>query len=156
MSLPFKIKRVKLGGVYIDVHELMTKEYPDVGEAATELPAHIEYVSAELQSMVLSKLNLKQQIKSKSAQLYFKFRNPENWTAEGYAGKPTDKGVEQAIELDAERAKIIEQFNSTSGWVIRLSNLLQSLQLKLDLVRTTEATKRKLVLDSDDTERDED
>ena len=145
-----KLGKVDMGSDFsLDLDYYLTKSYDDIGEAASELPAIIEWVNIQLQSVTEQKMVLKQSLKTTRARSYVDLKNggfSQHLTAPG--AKPTDQSVEYLIELDPGVEEVNRELAIITGWGSRLSNLLYVLQAKLDLVRSTESTRRQLVVQS--------
>lgn len=124
----------------LNLDHWLAREYDDIGHAAAELPAIIEWVNAQLQTVTEAKIIKKHEIKEAEARAFFALRRGE-FPDDG--GKKTDAAITHAIALDEEVMEVHRSFAILSAWSQRLSNLLFSLQAKLDLVRSTEATRRK-------------
>ncbi len=145
-----QIRPLKLGQDTVDLHHWLRKDYPDISEASEELPGIIEFINMELQGLVERRLNLKQAIKRRAAELFLALRDPETWEQSGYKGKSTEKALEMAVDMDEDREKLIREYSKITAWVGRLEGTLEAFQVKLDLVRTVEATKRKVTPGNDD------
>lgn len=140
---------VKIGDTRVDIDAFLTRDYGDIEEASEELPGLIEYINQEYQYAVEDKLNLRQEVKTRAAEIIRDIRQPGMWERLGFAGKLTEKGVEAAINLDEHYLTLTEKYHRMVGRCGRLANMMTILQVKLDLVRSVEATKRKLVPDVD-------
>lgn len=125
-------------GYRLDLDHWLSREYGDIGHASAELPAIIEWVNSQLQGIAEDKIVKKHEIKEAEARAYFNAR--QRWTFES---KPTEAAITHAVSLDEEVMEAYRKFAVLSAWSQRLVNLLFSLQAKLDLVRSTEATRRK-------------
>jgi hypothetical protein len=136
------LDELSLGGQKVDLNYYFTQEYTDIGQAAAELPNLIEWVNAQLQVMYEDKLNCEQELKKAEARSYFDLRGG---TYLALYGKPSEKGIEHAVALDEDVQRIWTNLNSLTAWCRRLHNLQNSLQTKLDLIRSSEATRRRLV-----------
>jgi hypothetical protein len=138
------LEPISLNGFSLNIQYYLAQEYEDIGEACAELPAIIEWVNSELQALLEQKIIKKQQIKEVEARVFFDLKGGE-FQRLGYGEKATETALEHAIVLNDGVQAVHREFAVLSGWVNRLSCLLGSLQSKLDLVRSSEATKRKLV-----------
>jgi hypothetical protein len=147
-----KIPPIVLGdGFDLDIDYYLRREYEDVGEAATVLPAIIEHTNCKLQSMAEMKIVQKQKVAATRARAYFELKDGR--FEQLYNGKVTDTAINMAVELDEAVVKETEVFARVVGWAQRLANSLVTLQAKLDLTRSTEATRRTMA--SGDPERDD-
>lgn len=147
-----KLEKLNVGGTDLDLQYYLGADYTDIREASEELPAVIEWINAELQSAVAIKVNAKFAVKQAEARAYFALKDGAFERA-GYGDKMTEKALEHAVNLDKGLERAVEEFANATAWVTRLSNLLGSMQAKLELVRSTEATSRRLI-DSGDADRD--
>lgn len=132
-----------LGGQEVDLNYYFTQDYSDISQAAEELPSLIEWINAQLQVMYEDKLNAEQQLKKAEAEAFFDLKN--GTFSNLYGGKPTEKAIAHAVNLDENVQKTWKNLNILTAWCRRLQNLQNSLTTKLDLIRSSEATRRRLV-----------
>lgn len=132
---------IKLGDVTLDIDYFLKTDYQGALAASREIPSVIEWVASELQIAIEKKVVTKQQLKKAEGAAFLGLRGPL-WEQRGYAGKQTESAIEAAIHQEKDVVDAHENFAYWSGLVSRLHNTLLSLQSKLDLVRTTEATRR--------------
>ena len=142
-SLPTLVP-IQLGGYSLDLDYFLKAAYDDIGAASEELPALIEWVNYQLQCLTEKMLSRKQGVKRAESAAFFNLKNGL-FLERGYVGKVTDSSVERAVPLEESVIKAHEEYNVLYGWVRRLQSVQVSLQLKLDLVRSTESTRRRLV-----------
>lgn len=131
------------GGATIDLDYYFSQEYTDIQQAAQEIPALIEWINAQMQSMYEERLNLDTLLAEARAKAYFDLR--KGGLEQEYGGKPTEKALLFAIDLNDEVQDLERKLNISKAWVRRLNNLQLSLQTKLDLIRSSEATRRRLI-----------
>ena len=141
---------ITLSGFTFNPAWFLHKEYTDIGEAAVELPAVIEWVNEQLQVMVEKKIICKAAIKRVEAQEFNRLRGGDY--LDEYVGKMTDSALNAAVQVSEKVARAHEDFAIYSGWYSRLHNLISVLEAKLDLVRSVEATRRKFVSDDEEEE----
>lgn len=140
------IDDLELNGQKVDLNYYFTQEYTDIGQAAQELPNLIEWINAQLQVFYEDKLNAEQELKRAEADAYFELKSDSNANyATLYGGKVTEKALEYAVNRDEGVTVAWKRLNGLTAWVRRLHNLQQSLSTKLDLIRSSEATRRRLV-----------
>jgi hypothetical protein len=137
------IPPLDLGTFQVDVNHYLTKEYPDIGQAALELPALIEALNWQNQVNREQLYRREAELGRVQAEVYFELKGGGFQTA-GYGEKPTEEALKMAIKLDPKVIELQEEIAVMSGWDARFRNLMQTFQFKLDLVRSTEATRRKL------------
>ena len=133
---------IEFSGYTLDVDRYLRSEYPDIGEAAVELPAAIEWLNTVLYYYVSTELMESRAIKAAEAEAYFNLRN--GGFAEKYGDKMTEKALEHAINLDPGVQTAVNSHADAKAWVVRLRNLIDTLIAKLDIVRTVEATRRRV------------
>ena len=140
---------IDLGTEFVlELDDYLQKPYDDIGEAAVELPAIIEWVNQQLQWLIEQKGTKMQELRTVQAKAFVALKNGS--ASESFSGKITDKAIEYLMELDENVIRVNEELSKILGWSSRLSNLLYVLQAKLDLVRSTESTRRKLITENDD------
>ena len=134
---------IELDGFKLDVSHFLSKDYDDIATASIELPAIIEWVNCKLQSILEQKMLKSDEIDELEAKTYFYMVNG-GWEDLGYAGKKTSHAIGLSIKLDTKVKAAKTDLAVISGWYLRLSNVMSSLQAKLELVRSAEATRRRI------------
>lgn len=148
-----KLGRIELDPEFsLDLDYYLYQDYTDVSLAAAELPPIIEWVNAKLQGLTEQKIVQKQRLKEVEAAAYFSLRGGE--FSDRYVEKMTESALDKAVCLDDTVKVAHRDYAVLAGWVQRLNNLQDSLQAKMDLVRTSEATRRRLVDPEAETERE--
>ncbi len=140
-----KIPPLELDGFALDIDLYLGKEYNDIQEAAVELPSIIEWLNWQNQITLEWKIRTKALIERTEAQAYFDLKNGD-FQRKGYGDKATEDALKRAVALNPEVCDLAEQYAVYSARVDRLANLQRSLQSKLELVRSTEATKRLVAM----------
>jgi len=135
-------KPIVLNDFELDVDYYLKKEYADIGEALVELPAIIEWINEQLQVIIESREMAKFQMKEREASAFFDLKGGM-FESQGLQGKMTDSAVERAIDLQEGVRETAHQLAVLQGWVSRLTNLIETFNVKFDLIRSTEATRRK-------------
>lgn len=148
-----KLGSLSLDGYDLDLDYYLTKAYDDISEAAEELPAIIEWVNMQLHSMIEQRLLTKAKVKEVEARAYFRLKGGD--FESNYAGKMTDTSLDHAVSLDEEVIESRRKQAVVAGWTNRLYSLQSSLQSKLDLLRSTEATRRQVLLSGQDNVRED-
>lgn len=143
-----KLGAIELGGYALDIDYFLKTDYQGGHHASKEIPSVIEWVNSELQIAIEQKILTKQSLKKAEGAAFLDLRGAL-WERRGYAGKQTETAIEAAIHQEESVRKAHEDFAAASGLVSRLHNTIISLQAKLDLVRTTEATRRAMVEEDD-------
>lgn len=138
------IPPVTLDGYELDVQYYVQQEYLDISQAAVELPTIIEYLNWQTQIHIEAKMSKKAELERVEARVWFELKNGE-FQRLGYGDKPTEKAMDHAVALNEDVIALKDEIGIFSGWVERLSNIQRSLQFKLELVRSSEATRRKIV-----------
>lgn len=135
-TLPL-LDEVELQGYKLDVNFFLKKDYDDIGSASEELPAIIEWINMMVQLYAEDRLIAKQEIKEVEALAYFRLlKDPD------FEYKKTDTVLTRAVYLEQDVKDAHRRHARLAGWVSRLQNLQLSFQSKLDLVRSTESTRR--------------
>lgn len=126
----------------LDLEYFLGSDYSDISIASEELPSVIEWVNEKLQIVVEGRRVKEHDLKRAYASAYFSLK--KDWDRSGYAGKPTEDALKHAITLDEEVTRLNDDAAVFEGWVSRLRGLQSTLSAKLDLVRSSEATRRGL------------
>lgn len=134
---------IELNGQTLDLNYYFSQDYLDIEQAAQELPAVIEWVNAQYHVIYEDMLTFKDELERAEARAFFDLKG--GTYAEKYGGRPTDKSLPHAVCLEETVQDIQKKYNNLRGWVRRLDSLQKSLQTKLELVRSSEATRRRLV-----------
>ena len=138
-----KLEPLALDGHTLDLNYLFTKEYVDIGDASIELPTVIEWINYQLQGQIEQKHRLKSALERAEASAYFALKGGQ-FARQGYGDKPTEVSLDHAVKLDPDVTALAENLAIVTGWVDRLYNLQRSLQFRLEMVRSSEATRRTL------------
>jgi hypothetical protein len=139
-----KIPDIELDGYRFEVNYYVTKEYTDISQAAVELPSAIEWLNWQNQIAIESKMASKSNLERAEALAYFALKGGK-FIEKGYGEKVTEDGLKRAVCLDETVIECADNLAVFTALVDRLTNIQRSLQFKLDLVRSSEATRRKLV-----------
>jgi hypothetical protein len=132
----------------LDPDYYFSKRYDDIHEAASELPTVIEYINESLQRAAIGSAKAKRDLELMRAETYTRLR--ENWTTT-FSDKMTETALEMAIVQDKNFGAATDNYAVLKSYVGRMANMQENLRAKLDLLRSVEATRRKLI---DDDPRD--
>jgi hypothetical protein len=132
-----------LDGEKVNLNYYFTCEYADIGQAAAELPNLIEWCNWKAQLLYEDKLNAEQELAKAEADAFFDLKG--GTFKEVYGLNPTDKALQHAVYRDEGVIEAWRKLNRAAAWVKRLGALQNSLSTKLDLIRSSEATRRRLV-----------
>ena len=149
-----KLKPMKLDGFELDLDYYLKTHYASVYSANAELPSIIEWVNENLETAIYKKHMAKALLKQAEGMAFHDLRDPLKFEQFGFAGKPTEKAIDAAIPQLNYVVEANENYAKAAALVSRLINTLISLQAKLDLVRTSEAT-RRAVVEGDDARGEE-
>jgi hypothetical protein len=136
------IAPITLGGYTLDLNAYLAREYEDVSQAANELPSIAEWVNEQLQAFIETLQKRRNELDEAEAMAYFDLRKGR--FADDYGGRETEDALKHAVVIDPQVRKLNEEIAVLSGWVSRLRGTQENLQMKLELVRSTEATRRKV------------
>ena len=138
-----KLKAIELEGDSVDIDYFLKHEFVDIFEPCQTLPAIIEWINSHMQFYHQERIALKQDAKKAEARAYFDLRNGI-FEERGY-GKLTEAALGHAICLEESVIEAHDNYAGACSWAKRLENLMVSMQLRLDMLRSSEATRRKLV-----------
>lgn len=129
----------------LDPDYYFRKRYEDIVEAASELPLVIEYINECLQRAACETARAKLDMEGLEADTFIDLR--QRWS-EIYAEKMTEKALDMAVLKNDSLAKSSQNYSVLKSYVTRLANMQENLRMKLEMMRSVEATKRKLINDS--------
>lgn len=146
-----KIKLPKLEVLSIHDFELnidyyLKNVYNDIFTASSELPAIIEWVNTCLQDYTEAKMEAKDSLEEAKATEYLALKGGGFLTKYNY--KPTEEAIASAVTVAPEVVAAKAKYRSLYAWVGRLHFLISSLQSKLEMVRSSESTRRVFTADS--------
>lgn len=130
-------------GKSLDIQYYLEEDYADVSDAARELPAVMEWLNELRQSYQEERDRVKLDLDVAEAKAYFDLKG----TGDGsflvnYQCKPTEEGMKMAVTLDAEVRRLREQLAGVTAVAARLTGTILSIQAKVELIRSSEATRR--------------
>jgi hypothetical protein len=127
----------------INLDALLTRDFSDIAEACERLPGIMEWINIHLQHYLEKKIILGREAKEVEARAWLDFK--QGRLAEDYPNMSvTDKAIDKAALIVPEVMKAHRDLAKYAAWVDRLQNLQLSLQMKYDLVRSSEATRRRV------------
>jgi hypothetical protein len=125
----------------LDIDYFLKHDYADIGEAMEHLPAIIEYLNEQRQMLREQLVIQKQDCKRLEAKAYFALKGGE--FQDSYpTQKVSESAVGHAVTLDAAVIRGYDQLAVLVAAVERVTTTIITLGLKLELVRSTEATRR--------------
>jgi hypothetical protein len=138
-----EVPSIELDGFRLDVSYFLRKDYEDIATASIELPAIIEWVNSKLQSLTEQRMRKEDSVKELEAEAWFWLQNG-GWEDNNYAGRKNAHALLMGCRLDPKVKKARGELATLAAWTQRLYNVMTSLQAKLELVRSAEATRRKI------------
>lgn len=141
------LEKIENDIIVLNPEYFFKKRYEDVTEAANELPVVIEYINESLQRAAIAANDAKRDLAAMEAETYTALR--QDWSTK-FAEKMTEKALEMAVLQDKDLAEVARNYSVLKSYVSRLSNMQENLRMKLDMLRSVEATKRKLINDDPD------
>lgn len=149
MSQVPEVKPIELSGVKLDINYFLTCDYDDISVARDELPAIIEWLNEQLQGLHESRLIAKAELAEAEAKVYFELTGTgdDNFEANYPGSKRTETAVGHAIAIDPSVKRLKRDLAVLTAWTSRLAGSMRSLQSRLDLLRSSEATRREVFSD---------
>ena len=135
------LKAFKVGDAVVDLEWLLNAPYEDIGEAAAKIPPAIGYLgyhkSLASERMIVSEQNWKKV----EAQQYFNLKGG-GFVSKGFGEKMTEESLKRATMLCPEVDAACADYAKRKQTVDWLAASIDALQAKLELVRSSEATRR--------------
>jgi hypothetical protein len=142
MPVP-QLAKLKLGGETLDLDYFLTRVFDDVAQVTEELPAAICWLNWKRADAIQWEMIAERELKEAEATAYFELRNG-GFEDKNYGGKMTDKAVTCATCLEPTVIASAKVYESRRAMRERIYGCVVALQARLDLVRTSEATRRRL------------
>lgn len=145
MSFVPPLKNFKIDGHVFDVRGLLSCEFESVAHAAEVLPAALAWLGWQRAMHVEKKNHAEREMERVEATVFFELKATGGWEGAGLPGKSTDASMRYAVRLDQRTDDTFNRWVEAEKWVNILSSQIDAVRAKLELVRTTEATRRRLV-----------
>lgn len=139
-----KLSNIKIGGDTIDLEYLLNTDFEDVREACEQLPAAMAWLGWQRGYAAERLIIADQSWKEAEARAYFDLRNGA-FVEKGYGDKMTEEALKKAVLLDATVAKAAAEYGKAKRWIEVFNSTIDAISAKLDMVRTSEATRRRLI-----------
>lgn len=133
-------------GETLDIDYYLTTPYDEISEATNELPAIIEWLNELKASYIENRDVAEIELKRVVGETYFNLRGLGKVAfGEQYGGaNMTEDALGHAVDIDA---KVNAQRKMVAAWngnVSRVAGSIFSLQAKVELLRSSEATRRRV------------
>jgi hypothetical protein len=139
-----KLSNIKIGDQVLDLDTLLNSEYEDVREASEQIPAAIAWLGWH-RGYAYQRLTIKEQEWNEAeAKAYFELR-AGGFVEKGYGEKMTEEALKKAVLLEESVGSAVEEYANAKRWLEIYNSTIEALMAKLDLVRTSEATRRRLI-----------
>jgi hypothetical protein len=138
-----KLAKIKVGQESLDLDYLLNTDFDDVREASEKIPAAIAWLGWQ-RAYAYEWLTVAEQVWNEAeAEAYFDLKHG-GFIEKGYGDKMTEEALKKAVFLDPKVHKAAVDYGSAKRWLEVYDSGIKSLLAKLDLVRTSEATRRRL------------
>jgi hypothetical protein len=135
------LDKLTLGGQVVDIQDLLTSPYEDIREASERVPAVLAFLGNQRAWAVERLMNAERAWRKAEAEAYFRLKNGD-FVAAGYGAKVTEDALKHAVTLDVMvEAKAVE-YTKRKRLLDSFSETISALKLKVDLVRSSETTRR--------------
>jgi hypothetical protein len=139
-----KLANIKVGQDTLDLDYLLNTDFEDVREASEQLPAAIAWLGYN-RGYAYERLTIaEQEWNEAEARVYFELRGG-GFVEKGYGEKMTEEALKKAVVLDESVGQAALAYASAKRWLEVYNSTIEALMAKLDLVRTSEATRRRLI-----------
>ena len=133
----------------LDIDYFMRKVYPEIRNAADELPLVMESINQGICRGGNHYASGMIKLAAMEAAAYQRLR--QEWSSR-FADKLTEKALEMAIAQDETLNNEKERLSILKVAIKRLTNSQENVRAKLEAMRSVESTRRKLVQDDPDQE----
>ena len=153
-----KLQTLTLEATDFDLDHFLSRAYDDVSLACTTLPPIMEWLGEQLHLMREDYYRVDQQLDEARAEAFLRLSSAAGWEDAGYSGKMTVDAIKYAVVLDPDVKRLTATHGRLSAWCERLRGTQRNFTAKLELIRSSEATRRKVYEAGDigDTTNEED
>jgi hypothetical protein len=106
------------------------------------LPAIAEWINEQLQGYAEQLQVRRAELDEVEGEAYFALTGGE--FADNYLGRQNEEALKHAVAIDPKVKRIKHEVAVLSAWCTRLRATQDNLRMKLELVRSTEATRRSV------------
>lgn len=145
MSFVPPIKNFKIDGETFDVRGILSCEFESVAQAAEVLPSAIAWLGWQRAACIERRNFAERELERVEATVFFELKATGGWEGAGLPGKSTDASMRYAVRLDQRTDDAFQKWVEAEKWVNIVTTQIEAIRAKLELVRTTEATRRRLV-----------
>lgn len=139
-----KLANIKIGDATLNIDALLNNDYEDVREASEKIPAAIAWLGWHRGTAVERLTIADQTWKEAEATVYFSLKSG-GFIEKGYGDKMTEEALKKALVLDEKVRFAANEYAKAQRWVETFESTIKALIAKLDLVRTSEATRRRVM-----------
>jgi len=135
------LKSFRVGDDVIDLNYLLNAPYEDIGEASDMIPAAIGWMGYQRGIAMERLIIAEQEWKAAESRSYFDLKNGA-FTAKGFGEKPSEEALKKAVVLCDPVTEACQDYAKRKRHVEWLTFSIDALKAKLDLVRSSEVTRR--------------
>lgn len=135
------LKSYEAGDVKVDLSAILNAPYEDISEAAEAIPGWIGWFGYQKGMAIEALLNSEFAWKQAEATQYFELKNGA-FVTQGFGEKPTEAALEKAVNLTDPVKAAADEYAACKRHLEWISSTIEALKAKLELVRSSEATRR--------------
>lgn len=137
-----KLKAYTLAnGETVDLDAILNAPYEDISEAAERLPAYIGWFGHQRAMAVEEEIMADFEWKQEEARQYFELKNG-GFQTQGFGEKMTEESLKKALLMTPQVEAAAANYASRKRHLENLTWVIEALKAKLELVRSSEATRR--------------
>lgn len=131
-----------VGDQTVDIMALLTAAFEDISEAAERLPPYIGWFGYQKALALERVINNKNRWKEAEAKEYFDLKNNGGFVRQGFGEKMTEAALERAVILSPTVQQAVAAYAKAEKDYEWLKHTIEALTAKMELVRSSEATRR--------------
>ena len=142
------LSKIPHGETVLDVEYYLRRDYENIQLANEEIP-HVICWLGEVRSWSYKRVADAESAWDKAkASAYFALKNGGEFVARGFGDKPTEEALKHAMQLDPVVRECAASYAEFKRRLIHVDETIECLKLKIDLIRSTETTRRIVADDS--------
>jgi len=140
ISVPI-VKKFQVGDEVVDLDAILNAPFEDIGEAAERIPGILGWFGYQKGLAIEREINADYNWKEAEAVAYFALKGG-GFVEKGYGEKITETALEKAVLLDEAVKAAALEYAKRKRHLEWVNGTIEALKAKMELVRSTEATRR--------------
>lgn len=136
------LAKISHGQTVLDIEYYLRQDYENIQLANEEIP-HLICWLGEVRGWAFKRaMDAEGAWDKAKASAYFALKNGGEFQSRGYGEKPTEEAIKHAIQLDPIVRECALSYSEFKRRLLHVEETIGCLKLKIDLIRSSETTRR--------------